>query len=174
MDDLVYFFVAGLAVAGLLTSISVWAPRRVVVKAAAVMLAVLLIPLGYASLASLLSRPKPVALEWLQKQAPEATVLGSSLEEGVRIFVWLRMPGAAEPRAYVLPWNQKLAQQLQDAQREAEKNGSGEVRMRTPFEPSWDNREPKFYAAPQPAMPPKDGGAPSEPATTYRHPSTEA
>jgi hypothetical protein len=158
----------------MMTSISVWAPRRAAVKATAVVLATLLIPLGYASLADLLSRPKPVNLEWLNKTAPEATVLGSSLEEGVRIFVWLQMPGASEPRAYVLPWNRKLAQQLQDARREAEKNGSGEVRMRTPFEPSWDDREPKFYAAPQPAMPPKGGEPPAEPPTTYRHPSTEA
>ena len=27
--------------------------------------------------------------------------------------------------------------------------------MRMPFEPSLDPREPRFYAAPQPALPPK-------------------
>lgn len=174
MDDLIYFFVGGLAVAALMTSISVWAPRRVAVKATAVALAALLIPLGYASLAGLLSRPKPVELEWLHKAATEATVLGASFREGQDIYLWLQMPGSAEPRAYVLPWDRKLAQQLQEARRDAEKKGnSGEVRMRSPFEPSWDNREPKFYATPQPAMPPKDG-APAEAPMMFRHPSTEA
>jgi len=28
--------------------------------------------------------------------------------------------------------------------------------MRLPFEPSLDDREPKFYAMPQPALPPKN------------------
>lgn len=173
MNDLAYFFIGGLVIAAMMTSISIWAPRRIVVRATALLLGVLFVPLGYASLADLLSRPKPVHLEWLQKAATEATVLGSSFEEGVRIFVWLQMPSAPEPRAYVLPWDQALAEQLQEARREAERNGSGEVRMRMPFERSWDDREPKFYAMPQPAMPPKDS-APAAPPLQYRHPSTEA
>ena len=28
--------------------------------------------------------------------------------------------------------------------------------MRLPFEPSLDDQEPRFYAQPQPALPPKD------------------
>ena len=66
-----------------------------------------------------------------------------------------QLDGAPEPRAYQLPWSKAEAQQLQKALREAEAGGSG-VRMRMPFEPSLDPREPRFYAAPQPAMPPKD------------------
>jgi hypothetical protein len=63
----------------------------------------LFIPLGFASLADLLSRPKLVALEWLQKSAREATVLGSTMEDGKNIFVWLQMPGGSGPQAYALP-----------------------------------------------------------------------
>jgi hypothetical protein len=172
MNDLVYFFAGGLAVVALMTSISVWAPRQLAVRVTALVLATLFIPLGYASLANLLSRPKPVALEWLQKSAPEATVLGSTIDEGKNIFVWLQMPGGNEPRAYALPWSRDVAEQLQEAQREAQAGGTA-VLMRTPFEPSWDTREPRFYAAPQPAMPPKDW-QPGPPPVVYQHPSAEA
>ncbi len=174
MNDLIYFFIGGLAVAALMTSISVWAPRRLAVRVTALGLAFLFVPLGYASLADLLSRPKPVALKWLKKSAPEATVLASLMEEGKSIYIWLQMPGGSEPRAYVLLWNREIAEQLQDTRRAAEQSGTA-VLMRTPFEPSWDNREPRFYAEPQPAMPPKDGQPPAgPPPMIYQHPSTEA
>ena len=65
------------------------------------------------------------------------------------------MPGSPEPRAYVLPWSVEAAQQLQDAMSQAEADGTA-VRMTMPFEASLDEREPMFYAMPQPAMPAKD------------------
>jgi hypothetical protein len=34
--------------------------------------------------------------------------------------------------------------------------------MRLPFEPTLDDREPKFYALPQPPLPPKDVGRPAQ------------
>ena len=80
------------------------------------------------------------------------------------IYLWLQLPDVPEPRAYVLPWNRDLAEQLQTALREAEENRSG-VQMRLPFEPSLDDRQPKFYALPQPALPPKDLNDP--PAQVY-------
>ncbi|MBI3454123.1 MAG: hypothetical protein HY057_15060 [Rhodospirillales bacterium] len=170
MDDLFHLFAAGLFLAALLTSISIWAPRRFFVKAAAVGLAALFVPLSYAGLSGLLSRPKPASLEWARKTIPEAAVLGSSIREGEGIYLWLQMPNVGEPRAYVLPWNRQMAQQLQEATREAEKSGTG-LRMRLPFERSLDNREPKFYALPQPAPPLKDA---VEPPTYFKHPSTDA
>jgi hypothetical protein len=76
------------------------------------------------------------------------------------IYLWLVMPDSLEPRAYVLPWSMQAAQQLQEAMSQAEADGTA-VRMTMPFEPSLDDREPMFYALPQPAMPPKDyRGAP--------------
>jgi hypothetical protein len=44
---------------------------------------------------------------------------------------WLQLPEIAEPRAYVLPRDRASAEQLQNATREAEQNGSG-VQMRLP------------------------------------------
>jgi len=65
------------------------------------------------------------------------------------------MPESSEPCAYVLPWSLQAAQQLQEAMSQAEADGTA-VRMTMPFESSLEDREPMFYAVPQPAMPPKD------------------
>ncbi len=172
MTQLSQLFTATIALVGLLTLISLWTPRRLAVKGAALATGVLLLPLSYASLADLLSRPKPIDLEWWRTHAEEATVLGSQLHEGEGIYLWLQLPGVAEPRGYVLPWNRTTAEQLQKAEQEAQQQGGGSVRMRLPFESSLDDREPKFYALPQPAPPPKDLTDP--PAQIYAPPGRDA
>ena len=65
------------------------------------------------------------------------------------------MPGAPEPRAYVLPWSQNAAQQLQDAMGKAETDGTA-VEMAMASDAGLDTREPMFYALPQPPLPVKD------------------
>ena len=158
MTELTYLFATLAVLAGVLTSISIWAPRRLVIKGTALVTTTLLLPLAYTSMVDLLSRPKPVDLEWWL-HAEEATVLGSQIQENEAIHLWLQLPDVAEPRAYVLPWNRDTAERLQQARRAAEQQG-GDVRMRLPFEASQDDREPQFYAAPQPALPPKDYAEP--------------
>lgn len=155
MSSLVPLF-AGLALLACgLASIAVWSPRRPAAKLAALLLALLLLPLGYLALVDLPGRPKPVRDEWLHARATEAVVLAFDLQEGKAIHLWLRLPGLEEPRAYRLPWSLPLARQLQEAARAAEKSGT-EVAMRRPFESSLDDREPKAYPLPQPALPPKE------------------
>jgi hypothetical protein len=171
MGDLLYLFGAAVLVASVLTSISIWAPRRVIVRFAAFGLAVLFVPLSYASFAALLSKPKPVSLEWMRGNTKEANVLGATMREGEAIYIWLQISGVDEPRAYALPWSREVAQQLQEARRKAEEQGTG-LGMRLPFEHSWDKQEPKFYPLPQPAMPPKD--LPNHaPPLQLEHPSTQ-
>jgi hypothetical protein len=114
---------------------------------------VVLIAVVYGGCIELLGRPKPLRLEW--RDATDAQVVSAVPVENKAIYVWLVMPDASEPCAYVLPWSLQAAQQLQDAMSKAEADGTG-VRMALPFEPSLDEREPMFYAMPQPAMPPKD------------------
>jgi hypothetical protein len=171
MTTLTQLFIAAAALIGVLTSITVWAPRRLAVKLAAFGVAWLFLPVAYAGLLDLLSKPKPVVLEWWLKEAQAATVLGSSIHEGEGIFLWLQLDGVSEPRAYVLPWSLELAEQLQAAGREAERT-QGSLRVRLPFESSYDDREPKFYALPQPAPPPKD--LPGPPPELYKAPPSEA
>ena len=119
MTELTYIFGVVAVLAGALGSISIWAPRRLAVKLLAVAGVTLFLPAVYAGFAQLLALPKPVALEWWQANASEATVLAASLREDEAIYVWLQLQGVDEPRAYALPWQRDLAEQLQAAQREA-------------------------------------------------------
>ena len=164
MTELTYTFAVVAVLAGLVASISIWAPRRLWIKLCAIGATMLFIPAAYAAMVQLLSMPKPATYEWWHGTAGEATVLGSNLQEERGIYLWLQLPDVPEPRAYVLPWNRDLAEQLQAALREAEEQRSG-VQMRLPFEPSLDDRKPKFYAMPQPALPSKDMDQP--PAKEY-------
>jgi hypothetical protein len=166
-----YLFGVGLFVLAVLCSICIWSPRRAGIKLGALALALLFVPVGYASLAELMSKPKPVSLEWWLGQADQATVLASSIQEGKGIYLWLKLAEVDEPRAYVLPWSRELAEELQKATREAQ-SAEGGVGMRLPFEPSLEDREPKFYALPQPALPPKDLATP--PAQRYQAPGLDA
>ncbi len=170
MNEIPTFLVPVVLLCALLASIGIWAPRRLTIKAVAVAAAVGMMPLGYAAMAALLSRPKPVKLEWWLNGANEATVLGSTMREGQGIYIYLQLDSTSEPRSYVLPWDRQLAEELQQALQEAEDNQSA-VQMRLPFEPSYDDREPKFYALPQPALPPKNGLPPPE---YYQHPEQAA
>jgi len=169
MEDLIFLFALTVVLASLLAGIGIWSPRNYWMKACAVATATLLFGAGYSSLVAMLSLPKPVGFEWAHRHLPDATVLAASIREGEAIYLWLGMAGVAEPRAYVLPWDRRVAEQLQSTMDEAEANGSG-VRMTTPFEPSQDAREPKFYAMPQPAPPAKDYGA--APPLVYEPPDT--
>jgi hypothetical protein len=155
MNAVPQLFAVATALAATLGLISIWAPRRLMIKGAALATAALFLPVAYASLVELLSKPKPIELEWWQTEAAEAEVVASRLIEEEGIYLWLQLPEIREPRAYVLPWDRASAEQLQQALREAEREGSA-VQMRLPFEPSLDPLEPKFYALPQPALPPKD------------------
>jgi hypothetical protein len=159
MSAITELFVVAAFLSAALSLISIWAPRRLLVKGTALATSILFLPLGYASLVELLSKPKPVDLEWWVSDAAEAEVLASRLVEGEGIYLWLQLPDIVEPRAYVLPWDRAAAEELQAAKREADEQGGG-VQMRLPFEPSLDDREPKFYAQPQPALPPKDLAGP--------------
>lgn len=160
MELAFYLFVLLIVLAAALANISIWSPRKLWVKVCALAVTAAFIPLGYAGLTELLSRPKPVSLEWARRHVPEAKLMAASVREGVAIFLWLQVPEAAEPRAYELPWNRELAQQLQDAQREAKKHRNG-VRVRRPFDRDTDKSKRMFYAEPQrpdPLKQPPDDG----------------
>jgi hypothetical protein len=155
MTELTQLFAVVAVLTGVITSFSVWAPRRLWLKAGAFGVALLFLPAAYVGLSRLLSMPKPAQLEWWHAHAEEATVLASSFREDEAIYLWLQLGDLPEPRAYALPWSRDLAEQLQAAEREATENQT-QVQMRLPFERSEDDQEPKFYAMPQPAQPPKD------------------
>jgi hypothetical protein len=165
-----YFALAVLLAAGL-ASIAIWSPRRLLIRVGAVALATLFLPTAWAAMSNLMSRPKPVAFEWWHQNANKATVVASRLREGVGIYLWLEFDGALEPLAYKAPWDSKLAEQLEKAQAEADRNGVPLVIDR-PFERSFDRRERKFYALPQPALPDKPYA--NEKPRVYQRPADDA
>jgi hypothetical protein len=147
--------VSGLAFALLLGAFifMVLPQARLWQRTASAALFVVLVAVVYAGSAELLGRPKPMRLEW--RDAQHAQVLGASMRENEAIYVWLQVEGQSEPRAYRLPWSIQAAQQLQTAMQEGEANGTG-VQMTMTGDNGLDQREPKFYATPQAALPDKN------------------
>ena len=154
MDSLIYLYGVIVVVGAALAAIAIRAPHPLALRTGAVVLAGALMATGYAGFAELLGRPKPATLEWAARNTSEATVLAADMREGEAIYLWLQLEDISEPRAYVLPWSMAAARQLHEAQGKAEETGT-EVRMRGPFRDSDEGGERMFYAAPQPALPPK-------------------
>jgi hypothetical protein len=173
-SDIPQHFALAAVLAAALASVAIWAPRRLAVRAGALGLAALFLPTAWAALGDLMSRPKPVAFAWWERAAERATVVSSQLREGHGVYLWLQLEGTVEPRAYRLPWDAKLAEQLERAREEAERNGTPLV-MELPFERSFDARERKFYALPQPARPEKPLARPGPGGgVIYQRPGEEA
>ncbi len=155
MEALTLHIVIFIGIAIGLTSLAIWSPRKFWVKTCGVVLFAAFTVAGYLSFADLLSRPKPVKLEFAKKKAAEARVLGAKIAEGKGIYLLLELPDFPEPRYYRLPWSRNLAQELQNEMGRARREGRP-LMFRLPFEPTWDRKEPMFYPMPQAAEPPKD------------------
>lgn len=139
MKDLFIIFVALLSISALLASITIWSHRRVSIRTGAVVLTALFIPIAYVGITELLSQPKPMQHEWFKRHVDEATLLGVSVREGEAIYLWLRLDDSLEPRYYVLPWQQQLAEKLQNIVDEAIRDGAAVV-ISEPFSrQSYDN-----------------------------------
>jgi hypothetical protein len=143
VTDIPQYFALVALLAAGLASIAIWSPRRLLVRIGAVALATLFLPTAWAAMSDLMSRPKPIDFEWWHQAEGEATVLSSQLRED-----------------------------LEKARAEAEKNGTP-MMMRMPFERTYDKRDRKFYAMPQPALPDKPNRKGEEPAF-YQRPGEEA
>ena len=115
MDILFYVFAGATGVAAALAAIAIWAPRPTRVRIIALCVAALFIPVVYVQSIEMLSRPKPASFEWYERTNDRAELLGVSFDEGQSIYLWLRIAGTLEPRYYVVPWNLKLAEKLEDA-----------------------------------------------------------
>jgi hypothetical protein len=132
MKVLFMIFVALLGVTSLLATIAIWSQRRAAIRTLAVVLTALYIPVGYLSITELLSQPKPMQHEWFKRHVDEATLLGVSVREDHAIYLWLRLDDSLEPRYYVLPWQQQLAERLQNLIDEAIREGAS-VTIQNPF-----------------------------------------
>ncbi len=171
MSYTLYPFAAAALLVAALAALCIWSQRPFWLKVAAVGIVAVFLPAGYLTVVDLLSRPKPVSLEWTSRDLSEATVISAQFKEGDRIFLWLRVDGVDEPRYYALPWDEDVAKELYSAQQEADDKGT-EVRMNRPFARNHDQSEMMFYALPQAPLPLKQ--APVSNPFRYRYrPKTE-
>lgn len=123
MDVLFYVFAGATGIAAALAALAIWAPRQTRVRVAAVVITTLFIPIIYVELVEMLSKPKPMSFEWFERNV-DAVLLGTSLDEGKAIYLWIRLADQAEPRYYKVPWNLKLAEKLEDAVDDAVRENS--------------------------------------------------
>jgi hypothetical protein len=159
MDTVYYLFAASLTVTANLAAIAIWAPRSLPLRTTAVILTAVFVPLAYASLTTLLSRPKPVDFAWFERNSETAHVLGIKLDEGNAIYLWLHVDGYDKPGFYVLPWRQSEAEYFQETYDAAVKQ-RGKLILKKPFSrPSFEEkggRSLEIIAPPtQPMKPPQ-------------------
>ena len=67
MDNMTYLFAAVVLLAAVLASISIWAPRKLWIRSASIFATAGLIAVAYLGFSDLLSRPKPIHLEWAMR-----------------------------------------------------------------------------------------------------------
>ncbi len=124
----------------------------------------LVVILGIAAFALLLSRPKPLYLEYSSFETVE--ILGSVLVPDSGIYLWLRFEGIARPYYYVLSWNEGKAENLRTLLR---KQRPGQKLMfKRPSEQYWSKNT--FYLIDAPVFLPKTGG---EPEVLYYNPEQQ-
>ncbi len=155
MDILFYVFAGATGVAAALAAIAIWAPRPTRVRVMALCVATLFIPVVYVQSIEMLSKPKPASFEWYERGADNAVLLGVSFDEGQFIYLWLRIAGALEPRSYVIPWNLKLAEKLEDAVEDAVRK-KATVILKKPFYrrslEEWGDLNVEIYPPPLPPL----------------------
>ena len=153
-DPLNWIFVTIVMLATGLSLLAVRGSFSMRIRSGALALSALLMVSGYAGLTELMSRPKPVSLEWVRGQDGPLKVAASHFRENEAIYLWVVFKGQTEPRAYRLPWNLEMAKQLREAQRRAQGRKS-EVMMKALTVKSPNPSDRMFYAPPRPAPPPK-------------------
>ena len=163
MSVLFYIFAAATAIAAVLATIAIWAPRRARVRIAATAITTLFLPIVYAQVVEVLGKPKPVSFEWYERNVERAALLGVSLEEGKAIYLWLRLDGSLEPRAYVVPWSLRLAEKLEDAVDEAVRRRAGIVITKPFFKKSLEEQGDLNIEIRPPPTPPLKGTPPPPP-----------
>lgn len=141
----------------MLTWLVVWSRRDTVWRHIA-MVALLPMWLVLAVLiADALGHHRPLEIAW--NVDGESRVLAAKMVQGEAIYLYVET-GDPEPTALVLPWDDKVAEQLQEAMRKSAESGQQGALMR--YKHSWDTNPPQFHPLPIPPLPiPK--GRPPEP-----------
>ena len=79
--DSTAFLIVIVLLAAVLASIAAWAPRKTLVRVNALLITLLIMPIGFLQVTEMLSRPKPANYEWLRRHVDKVTVLSASFRE---------------------------------------------------------------------------------------------
>lgn len=152
-------FLGALMIAGVAAWAVVWSRRENWCRHVAVPALVISMAALAVALTQILGHHRPIM--FTTSLNTEYRVLAHKLVEGDAI--WLYLDRGGEPLPLMLPWNNKTAEQLQDAARESKRRGQTGAIMR--FDPSLDRNEPQFHPLPQQTTPQPKGDPP--PALRY-------
>lgn len=122
-----------------------------------VALSVLLVVTLPFAMVSFLGLPKPLDFEFNVKD-PVASVLMLHIEEGVAVYLVLKVDDSDDPVYYVIPWKnggEEIAESSQKAMQESNARPGDGLVVRNLFDNSADKRKPLFYEDPQHANKPK-------------------
>ena len=161
-------YLAAFALAALLAWAVLRGPGGSGRKVLALAVLALFIPIGLLASVEMLGRPKPATMEWLFDFRDEVEVVAHDLAEGEAIYLWLRLPGEAAPRAFALAWEKDTAIRLETALEEAEALSTPLMaRLAEGEETSVVRRDARmlFYPLPQKPLPQKPD--PGEDAEGY-------
>ena len=118
-DSLTFLIMAIVLFAAVLASIAAWAPRKIWVRVNALVITLLIMPIGSLQVTEMLSRPKPANYELLRRHVDKVTALSASFREKQAIYLWVQFDGDTKLRYYSLPWSNRFAEYLRKSLEEA-------------------------------------------------------
>lgn len=133
-------------VLAVVTSLAIWSRRGSFARGWTVAAFLVSVPVSAGALTFALGWPVPF-VAGLIAPAGDWSVLGTKMIVGKGIYVLLDTGDV--PRHYVLPWDRKMADKIQELLDQGDANGG--MRMKVPnFDFSWERRDPpEIYALPQ-------------------------
>lgn len=133
-------------VLAVVTSLAIWSRRGSFARGWTVAAFLVSAPVSAVALAFSLGWPVPF-VPGLIAPAGDWSVLGTKMIVGKGIYVLLDTGDV--PRHYVLPWDRKMADKIQEFLDQGDANGGMRMKI-PPFDSSWDWRDPpEVYAMPQ-------------------------
>ncbi|MHB1087052.1 MAG: hypothetical protein ACYCZ0_04885 [Minisyncoccota bacterium] len=125
----------------------VWSRRVRWMRSLAIPLAILASAASAATVACTLGNAVPL-IGGITAPAGGAPLLSAKLIPGDGLYLTLDLPVA--PRLFWLPWDKKMAEDLQEML--SNPNNAAVVMVVPPFEWSWDTSDPTFQPLPQPKV----------------------
>lgn len=136
-------------VLAVVTSLAIWSRRGSFARGWTVAAFLVSAPVSAGALAFALGWPVPF-VAGLIAPAGDWSVLGTKMIVGKGIYVLLDTGDV--PRHYVLPWDRKMADKIQELLDQGDANGGMRMKVK-PYEFSWEWRDPpEIYADPQPKI----------------------